>query len=316
MYFIRFAPILAGFSASDLRLHPVVGAVSLFSTWSSEIFHGQESPPEVDLGLPEPTNKWRQEMMTNEMVVDVSQDWLLACDVQQGFMEMPCAASDSVDYSARCRQIRALGGDCYNFIPLENGRMALVVGDASGKGLAAALMIANVQSSLRTAALFTGDDLAALLKVVNHQAYASSSEDRYATLFYGVFDASTGTLRYVNAGHNPPVVVRRDGSMHYLEKGGAPVGLFTESEYGEGSVKLEAGDLLIAFTDGLTEVTNHAGEEWGVQGLLKAAACASQCSKKARELVNSIFDSMDDFSNGHQTDDATLAVVQVGSGVF
>ena len=252
-------------------------------------------------------------MMTNEMVVDVSQDWLLACDVQQGFMEMPCAASDSVDYSARCRQVRALGGDCYNFIPLENGRMALVVGDASGKGLAAALMIANVQSSLRTAALFTGDDLAALLKAVNHQAYASSSEDRYATLFYGVFDASTGTLRYVNAGHNPPVVVRRDGSMHYLETGGAPVGLFTESEYGEGSVKLEAGDLLIAFTDGLTEVTNHGGEEWGVQGLLKAAACALQCSRNARELVNSIFDSMDDFSNGHQTDDATLAVLQVRS---
>src|ERR1700733_15057085 len=100
MYFIPFAPILASFSASDLRLHPVVGAVSPFSTWSSEIFHGQESPPDVDFALPEPTNRWRQEMMTNEMVVDVSQDWLLACDVQQGFMEMPCAASDSVDYSA------------------------------------------------------------------------------------------------------------------------------------------------------------------------------------------------------------------------
>ena len=95
---------------------------------------------------------------------------------------------------------------------------------------------------------------------MNQQAYSSSSEDRYATLFYGVFDGLTRTLRYVNAGHNPPVVIRRDGSMHWLETGGAPVGLFADSEYGEGIVKLEAGDLLIAFTDGLIEATNQKGE--------------------------------------------------------
>jgi sigma-B regulation protein RsbU (phosphoserine phosphatase) len=250
-------------------------------------------------------------MTTNEMVVDVSQDWVLACDVQQGFMQAPCTVSNSFDYSARCRQVRALGGDCYNFIAHKDDCLALVVGDASGKGLAAALMIANVQSSLRTAALFTGDDLAALLKVVNHQVYASSSRDRYATLFYGVFNRSTGILRYVNAGHNPPVVIRRDGSVHCLEAGGAPVGLFADSEYGEGSVQIETGDLVIAFTDGLIEATNQDGEEWGVQGLLKAAASAAQCSQDAGDLVNLSFNSMDDFSQGHQTDDATLAVVRL-----
>jgi sigma-B regulation protein RsbU (phosphoserine phosphatase) len=250
-------------------------------------------------------------MTTNEMVVDVSQDWLLACDVQQGFMQAPCTVSNSFDYSARCRQVRALGGDCYNFIAHNDDRLALVVGDASGKGLAAALMIANVQSSLRTAALFTGDDLAALLKVVNHQVYASSSKDRYATLFYGVFNSSARILRYVNAGHNPPVVIRRDGSMHCLEIGGAPVGLFADSEYEEGSVQIETGDLVIAFTDGLIEATNEDGEEWGVQGLLKAAASAAQCSQDAGDVVNLTFNSMDDFSKGHQSDDATLAVVRV-----
>ncbi len=250
-------------------------------------------------------------MTTNEMVVDVSQDWVLACDVQQGFMQAPRTVSNSFDYSARCRQVRALGGDCYNFIPLKDDCLALVVGDASGKGLAAALMIANVQSSLRTAALFIGDDLAALLKVVNHQAYASSSKDRYATLFYGVFDGSTRILRFVNAGHNPPVVIRRDGSMHCLETGGPPVGLFADSEYEEGSLQLATGDLVIAFTDGLIEATNQDGEEWGVQGLLEAAACAAQCSQDAGDLVNLSFNSMDDFSKGHQTDDATLAVVRV-----
>ncbi|MGA7635200.1 MAG: PP2C family protein-serine/threonine phosphatase [Terriglobales bacterium] len=91
--------------------------------------------------------------------------------------------------------------------------LALVVGDASGKGLAAALMIANVQSSLPTAALFTGDDLDALFKAVNLQAYSSSLANRYATVFYGIFDNAKRTLRYINAGLNPPVVLRRDRSV-------------------------------------------------------------------------------------------------------
>jgi phosphoserine phosphatase RsbU/P len=253
-----------------------------------------------------------EKMKADEMIVDVSQDWVLACHVQQAFMQASYTASDSLDYSARCRQVRALGGDCYNFIPLNNDRLALVVADASGKGLAAALMIANVQSSLRTAALFTGDDLAALLKVVNQQTYVSLAEGRYATLFYGVFDVATRTLRYVNAGHNPPVVIRRDGSIHWLETGGAPVGLLADSEYQEGIVTLETGDLLVAFTDGLIEATNQDGEEWGVQGLLKAVARAAQCSQEAGDLVNLIFNMMDDFSKGHQSDDTTLAVVRIG----
>jgi len=127
-------------------------------------------------------------MTTDDAVVDVSQDWVLACDVQQRFMRGLGRTSDFVDYSAQCRQVRALGGDCYDFMPLTDDRLALAVGDASGKGVAAALMIASVQSALRTAALFTGNDLAALLKIVNLQAFASSLTDRYATVFYGVFD--------------------------------------------------------------------------------------------------------------------------------
>jgi sigma-B regulation protein RsbU (phosphoserine phosphatase) len=247
----------------------------------------------------------------DEMVVDVSQDWLLACDVQQGFMQAPRTPGTSFDFSARCRQVRALGGDCYNFIPLEDDRFAFVVGDASGKGLPAALMIANVQSCLRTAALFTGDDLEVLLKVVNNLAHASSSDDRYATLFYGVFDGTTRILRYVNAGHNPAVVLRRDGSVQCLETGGAPVGLFADSEYRAGSVELETGDLVVAFTDGFIEATNHEGKEWGVQRLLKAAARSGQSSPNAEDLVDSIFNSLDQFSQGRQTDDATLAAVRV-----
>ena len=253
-------------------------------------------------------------MTTNEQVVDVSQDWVLACDVQQRFMQGVDLeqSSRSADFSAHCRQVRALGGDCYDSIPLTDSRMAFVVGDASGKGLAAALMIANVQASLRTAAVFTGNDPAELLKVVNHQAYTSSLSDRYATVFYGVFDGATRTLRCVNAGHNPPVVLRRNGSIDWLTAGGSPVGMFPDSSYEECALQLDPGDLVIAYSDGVIEATNEAGEEWGVAGLLKAAAAlAPRCAERSEDLVRSIFNSMDHFSAGRQLDDATVVVLRV-----
>ena len=251
-------------------------------------------------------------MTTENMVVDVSLDWVLACDVQRRFMQGLGRASDSLDYSGRCRQVRALGGDCYDFMPLANERLALVVGDASGKGVAAALMIASVQSSLRTAALFTGEILATLLGIVNLQSYGSSLADRYATVFYGVFDRATRTLRYVNAGHTPPIVLRRDGSIDTLETGGAPVGMFPDSRYEEGVAQLDPNDVVITYTDGVIEAENQSGEEWGVHGLLNAAvAGARQGDENAEQLVRSIFNSMDDFTQGCQMDDATLAVLRV-----
>jgi sigma-B regulation protein RsbU (phosphoserine phosphatase) len=250
-------------------------------------------------------------MTTDDVVVDVSRDWGLACDVQRRFMQGLGCTSDSVDYSAQCRQVRALGGDCYEFMPLANERLALVVGDASGKGVAAALMIASVQSSLRTAALFTGENLSTLLTIVNLQAYASSLADRYATVFYGVFDKATRKLRYVNAGHTPPIVLRRDGSIDTLETGGAPVGMFPDSSYEEGVAQLDPGDVVITYTDGVIEAENQSGEEWGVEGLLNAAAAgAREGDENAEHLVRSIFNSMDDFTQGSQTDDATLAVLR------
>jgi sigma-B regulation protein RsbU (phosphoserine phosphatase) len=248
-------------------------------------------------------------MTPAELVVDVSQDWVLACDVQQRFMQPLNRATGFMDLSGRCRQVRALGGDCFDLITLADNRLGLVVGDASGKGLAAALMMANVQSSLRTAALFTGSDLAALLKVVNRQAYTSSLADRYATLFYGVFDGARRTLRYVNAGQNPPVVLRRNGSLDWLETGGAPVGMFPDSDYEESVIQLSSGDLVVAYTDGVIEAANPAGEEWGVQGLLRATTAA--VLKSAEDIVRSILHSMDDFSGGNQADDTTVVAGRV-----
>jgi phosphoserine phosphatase RsbU/P len=247
-------------------------------------------------------------MQGNAVVMETFSEWSEACEVQQRFMQHVGPAIDTLSYSARCRQAGELGGDCYDFVPLPHNRLALAVGDASGKGLAAALMISNVQASLRTAASFAASDVAAVLGAVNRQVHASSLADRYATLFYGVFHAATRTLRYVNAGHNPPMVIRRDGSIIWLETGGPPAGMFPDFVYEQGAVQLNPGDLVLAYTDGVVEAVNPDGEEWGVDGLRRAAAASkAQC---AEDMVHEIFASMDEFSRGRNTDDATVLVVR------
>jgi phosphoserine phosphatase RsbU/P len=151
--------------------------------------------------------------------------------------------------------------------------------------------------------------VAAVLGAVNRQVYASSLADRYATLFYGVFDGGTRTLRHVNAGHNPPMVIRRDQSVIWLETGGPPVGMFSNFTYEESVVQLDPGDLVLAYTDGVIEAVNPAGEEWGVEGLRRAAT--ENKAHSADDMVEAIFGSMDEFSRGRQTDDATVIVLRV-----
>jgi sigma-B regulation protein RsbU (phosphoserine phosphatase) len=248
-------------------------------------------------------------MITESVVMDVSQDWVVACGLQERFMEIPCAKTQKLTYNARCRQMRALGGDCFQFLPLPGRRVALTVADASGKGLPAALIIANVQSSLRTAALFAPEDPAAVVTAVNRQLHACSPLDRYATLFYGVFDENTRTLHYVNAGHNPAVVIRRGGAVTWLEASAPPVGFFAETVYEAQAVQLYPGDLIVAYTDGIVEATNTASEEWGLAGLLGAV---KRCrTRQPESVVAAAFAAFDEFSGDNQTDDATILAALV-----
>jgi sigma-B regulation protein RsbU (phosphoserine phosphatase) len=128
-------------------------------------------------------------------------------------------------------------------------------------------------------------------------------------LFYGVLDGTSRTVRYVNAGHNPPIVMRRDGSIDWLEAGGAPVGMFPDWPYEEGAVQLNSSDLVLAYTDGVIEAESPFGEVWGVEGLRRAAT--ENRARSADDIVHAIFKSMDEFSHGRQTDDATVVVLRV-----
>jgi sigma-B regulation protein RsbU (phosphoserine phosphatase) len=243
------------------------------------------------------------------VLMETSNEWAAAREVQQGFMPSRSLVIDCLDYDARCRQVQALGGDFYDVMPLPGNRVAFAIGDASGKGLAAALMSANVQSSLRTAAWFAGGDGISALTAVNHQVHASSLDGRYATLFFGVFDPAVQTLRYVNAGHHPPMVIRRDGAIFWLETGGAPVGMFPDWPYEEGVVQLNPGDTILAYTDGVIEIENPRAEEWGIEGLRLAGVHSGiRC---AADVVRAIFLGMDEFSCGCQIDDATVFAFRV-----
>ncbi len=248
-------------------------------------------------------------MISESLVVDVSQDWVAASGLQERFMEIPCAKAHRLNCHARCRQLRALGGDCFHFVTLPGRRIGLAVADASGKGLPAALIVANVQSSLRTGALFAPEDPAAVVSAVNRQLYACSPLDRYATLFYGVFDENTRILHYVNAGQNPAVIIRRGGAVVWLEASAPPVGLFAETVYQAQSVQLYPGDSILVYTDGFVEATNAAGEEWGVEALL---AAIKRCpTRQPESIVEGAFAALDEFSGNNQTDDATILAALV-----
>ena len=248
-------------------------------------------------------------MTGHAVLMEAPSEWLRACTVQQRFMERSRPTVNGLEYSARCRQVHPVGGDFYDFLPLGDDRLAIAIGDASGKGLTAALMISNVQSSVRTASFFAADNLLVTLDAVNRQVYESSLADRYATLFYCVFDSRARTLRYVNAGHQPPMLIHRDNSTVFLDGGGAPVGMFPAWNYVEGVVELYAGDVIVAYTDGVTEATSPAGEEWGLEGLQRAfEECDSQSSE---DIVDAIFEGLDEHTHALQTDDATVVILQV-----
>ena len=232
-----------------------------------------------------------------------------AGETQRRFMREASGFGDAVECAARCLQLHEVGGDCYDFMNLPGGRVALAVGDASGKGVAASLMISAAQASLRMASSFACEENDAIVGAVNRQLWQASLPERHVTFFYGVYEPSTRKLQFVNAGHNPPMVVRHGGSIEWLEKGGAPLGMFADWKYEEGSVQLEAGDLLVAYTDGVTEAMSPVDEEFGSDGLQHVVL--QNGSRPAGEIVEEVFTEIQQFTCGALSDDATVAVLRV-----
>ena len=210
---------------------------------------------------------------------------------------------------------QGIGGDYYDLFPLQDDRWAIAIGDVAGKGIGAALIMASLQASLRAQALHAHSDLATLMANVDRLVHASSPVHLYASLFYAEFQPATRTLEYVNAGHNPPMVIRWEENgcrVFPLKAGGTPIGLLEGAQFETGSFPLEPDDVLVAYTDGITESDNLAGELWGQDGLEKLLrGCRG---KSSEEIVRSILDERFAFADGMpQRDDMTLLVMRVTS---
>ena len=171
----------------------------------------------------------------------------IAREVQERLFPQHLPEISGIDFSGHCRPALGVGGDYYDFLQLPNGDLGVAIGDVSGKGIAAALLMASLQASLRGQVLSGQGNLARLIANVNQLVYEASASSRYATFFYGQFERATLTFRYVNAGHNPPMILRptEEDVTHVirLETGGPVVGLFPKVPYQEGTVALEPGDI-------------------------------------------------------------------------
>jgi serine phosphatase RsbU (regulator of sigma subunit) len=205
---------------------------------------------------------------------------------------------------------REVGGDFFNYFQLDSGVVALLVGDVSGKGVGAALLMANIQASLRTR-FALGQELSAIAEAIDRDIEANSPGPVYATLFIAIFDPSTRRIRYVNAGHNPQFLRRAAGQLEKLTSTGLPVGMLAGHGYSEREVQLAAGDLLFFYTDGCVEMENEAGDMFGSDRLEALVAAASRGS--ADEVLMNVEQAISAFRGRRdQFDDATMMAVTVG----
>jgi sigma-B regulation protein RsbU (phosphoserine phosphatase) len=204
---------------------------------------------------------------------------------------------------------REVGGDFFNYFSLPDGRVALLVGDVSGKGVGAALLMANIQASLRTR-LALGQDLAAIAREIDVDVEGNTPGPIYATLFVGILNPETRELGYVNAGHNPQYILRRGGTLEPMTSSGLPVGLLAGRGYAEARVQLSAGDLLFFYTDGCVEAENESLDMFGAERLerllISSAAGAEDLLLRVEREIAAFRGTQEPF------DDATMMVVKVG----
>jgi phosphoserine phosphatase RsbU/P len=192
-------------------------------------------------------------------------DVQLAVEVQKRLFPDKAPENGVISLAGISIPARSVGGDYYDFLDLGNQTTGIALADVAGKGVAAALVMSVVQASLRVLASQPNIGLAELAAKMNQYLHRSTGTNSYATFFYARFDGDTRTLRYVNAGHNPPYLLRYAAGtgVEELPAGGTVIGLFPQMTYEEASLELNSGDVLIAFTDGVPEALNPAEEEFG-----------------------------------------------------
>jgi serine phosphatase RsbU (regulator of sigma subunit)/catechol 2,3-dioxygenase-like lactoylglutathione lyase family enzyme len=217
---------------------------------------------------------------------------------------------ETLEYAGVCVQARQVGGDYYDFLNLGQERLGLVVGDIAGKGIAAALLMANLQANLRSQCAVAVEHPQRFLQSVNQLFFENTIESAYATLFFAEYDDRARRLRYANCGHLPGLILRGDDTLDRLASTGTVLGLFPDWECAIGESSLAAGDTLVLYTDGVTEAFNDRGEEFGEQRLIESLR--RQRDRRPQALLDAILDDVKQFSPHEQHDDITLLVARCG----
>lgn len=237
-----------------------------------------------------------------------AQEIEIAKQVQARLFPQIHPATKTLDYAGLCLQARQVGGDYFDFLDLGQQRLGLVIGDVSGKGIAAALLMANLQANLRSQCAIALTHPELFLRSVNRLFYENTTDSAYASLFFAEYDDDTQRLRYANCGHLSGLILRADNSCQRLDSTGTLLGLFPDWDCPIAECQLSPGDTLALYTDGITEACNEVGEEFGEKSLVERLCRHRDAS--CHTALTAIADEVRDFSSQEQQDDITLILAK------
>lgn len=237
-----------------------------------------------------------------------AQELEIAKQVQARLFPQTAPSLKTLEYAGMCIQAREVGGDYYDFLDLGQERLGLIIGDISGKGIAAALLMANLQANLRSQSAIALDQPRRLLQSANQLFYDNTADSAYATLFFAEYEDKARRLRYANCGHLSALLLRRDETVERLNSTGTVLGLFKEWDCSIEERTLFSGDTLVLYTDGITESFNDAGEDFGEPRLVDALLRHHELPSE--DLLAAIVDEVRQFSPHEQQDDITLIVAK------
>jgi len=232
----------------------------------------------------------------------------VASEIQQRFLPAAAPLVEGYELQGISFPCYEIGGDYYDFIQREDGNMVVALGDVSGKGTAAALLMSSLHAAIHAQA-DTHDSIVATIQAVNKYLTESIPPNRFVTLFYAELNPELGRLTFLNAGHNPPLIVHAGGTMEQLASGGLPLGIMADAEFREGRTQLHHGDVLVIYSDGVSEAVNPAGEEFGPTRLYEVVARNLDAS--ASGIRDRIESALTKFCQGTPAaDDITLVIVK------
>ncbi len=275
---------MRGFTSDDQRLLSIIGSQSAQVIESARLYEQEKKLQLVEVDL------------------------AMAMKIQQRLLPKETPPIPGFDVCGVSYAAKDVGGDYFDFIKLNDHQCGIALGDVSGKGVQAALLMSNIQATLRNQAMVSSS-ITDCIKNANHFLYLNTESNKFATLFYGILDCEKKTFRFVNAGHNFPCYFDQSGQFHTLEKGGLVLGMLPEYPYEEDTISIQPGEIVVIYSDGVTEAENLLEDQFGEERLMRLISENKDLS--SNELMKKIYDEVKKFEgNKDQEDDITLVIIK------